>query len=611
MYLLLPLGTILIADGKEKRNQKRKMDDDNDMDINPSRSEGSIMGTELYSPTMVKLPPSLPSATTDSSSYHYQPATPSGEASQEATVTTSPTPAVLGNSPNNNRLPDLQTSSPRLSSPWDPDTLSNQCSACRSPFDPIFKRRHHCRLCGRLFCHDCSNTRCLIPPSALVLKSDGSSSVSIGGVANYPSFAANSREDASMTFVGSTSNNGLINNYDDTILYGRGLEQRMLLARHPQRTCHSCRSRLEPLQEELCLRNSNAMRYNYIDEGNHLRAHCNSPLAFTLGHEVRKAAYTLSNLLPGNQTRMTRGSGFIPTNTDYEYRSYPPADADPCHIPSGASCKNIDPTLRALDGLRIPVKLLRRAKGIAVVTSAKAGVGFAGFEFGTGLVVARRSNPDGVEELDAWTAPSAISIASIAMGALIGAQVSDHVFLLMTDDAVRLFASDNGRSIQLGADVGVAIGPLGRSAEADLGATGSSRSLEGYGGGVAMAPIYTYSLSKGLYAGVSMDGRILMTRDRVNEKFYGRMVSAHEILSGKVATPPAAQPLYDALKRCRVYGETGNNHSSYASGRISSSIMESLSHTTGAGMPVSSHPSPGNGNMNPYNLYGRDEGFGY
>ena len=259
----------------------------------------------------------------------------------------------------------------------------------------------------------------------------------------------------------------------------------------------------------------------------------------------------------------------------------------------------------------IPVKLLRRAKGIAVVTSAKAGVGFAGFEFGTGLVVARRSNPDGVEELDAWTAPSAISIASIAMGALIGAQVSDHVFLLMTDDAVRLFASDNGRSIQLGADVGVAIGPLGRSAEADLGATGSSRSLDGYGGGVAMAPIYTYSLSKGLYAGVSMDGRILMTRDRVNEKFYGRMVSAHEILSGKVATPPAAQPLYDALKRCRVYGETGNNHSSYASGRISSSIMESLSHTTGAGMPVSSHPSPGNGNMNHYNLYGRDEGFGY
>jgi len=445
----------------------------------------------------------------------------------------------------------------------------------------------------------------------LKAESGNNNNSNISAVASFAGKSGN--DDTSMTFVG-TSNTLLNTTHDDTILYGRGLEQRMLLARHPQRTCHTCRSRLEPLQEELCLRNSNAMRYNYIDEGNHFRAHCNSPVAFTLGHEVRKAAYTLSNLLPGNEVKSTtrRSSGFISmNNTENEYSSYPPADSDPCHIPSGASCKTIDPTLRKLDGLRIPAKVLQRAKGVAVVTSAKAGIGFAGFEFGTGLVVARRSsNPEGVVELDAWTAPSAISIASVAMGALVGAQVSDHVFLLMTDDAVRLFASDNGRSIQLGADVGVAVGPLGRSAEADLGATGSSRNLEGFGGGVAMSPIYSYSLSKGLYAGVSMDGRMLMTRDRVNEKFYGRSVSAHEILSGKVATPPAAQPLYDALKRCRVYGDTESQtrHNNAAG------LTTMMSHTTGAGMPVSSHPSPQNGNMNPYNLDGRgrgDEYFGY
>lgn len=430
-------------------------------------------------------------------------------------------------------------------------------------------------------------------------KNNSSSSSAVGA-----SFADKSgSDDTAMTFVG-TTNSHLNTTHDDTILYGRGLEQRMLLARHPQRTCHTCRSRLEPLQEELCLRNSNAMRYNYIDEGNHFRAHCNSPVAFTLGHEVRKAAYTLSNLLPGNQVKSTRSSGFISMNTDNEYSSYPPADSDPCHIPAGASCKTIDPTLRKLDGMRIPAKVLQRAKGVAVVTSAKAGIGFAGFEFGTGLVVARRSNPDGVVEVDAWTAPSAISIASVAMGALVGAQVSDHVFLLMTDDAVRLFASDNGRSIQLGADIGVAVGPLGRSAEADLGATGSSRNLEGFGGGVAMSPIYSYSLSKGLYAGVSMDGRMLVTRDRVNEKFYGRTVSAHEILSGKVATPPAAQPLYDALKRCRVYGGTESQTRNNAAG-----LSTMMSHTTGAGMRVSSHQN--NENTNPYNLDGRDEYYGY
>ena len=166
--------------------------------------------------------------------------------------------------------------------------------------------------------------------------------------------------------------------------------------------------------------------------------------------------------------------------------------------------------------MHIPADLLRRARGVAIVTSAKGGLGFAGFEFGTGLVVARRS---GSGDEDDWSAPSAIGIASLAWGALVGAQVSDHVFLLMTEDAVRLFSTEKGGSIQLGVDVGVALGPLGRSAEADIGANGS-----------AMAPVYTYSLSKGLYAGVSLDGRVLVTRGRVNEKFYGRSVSARELL---------------------------------------------------------------------------------
>ena len=139
------------------------------------------------------------------------------------------------------------------------------------------------------------------------------------------------------------------------------------------------------------------------------------------------------------------------------------------------------------------------------------------------MVVARRN--DG-SSLDDWSAPCAIGIGGFAWGALIGAQVSDHVFLLMTEDAVRLFSSEKGRSIQLGADIGVALGPLGRSAEADLGASSLSRTLDGTNRvGPTIAPIYTYSLSKGLYAGLSLDGRIVMTRDRVNEKFYGRTLS--------------------------------------------------------------------------------------
>lgn len=123
----------------------------------------------------------------------------------------------------------------------------------------------------------------------------------------------------------------------------------------------------------------------------------------------------------------------------------------------------------------------------------------------------------------------------------------------MTDAAVELMFSNNG-NIQLGADIGVAVGPVGRSFEADVGASPQS-----------VAPIYTYSLSKGLYAGVSLDGKVLVTRSRVNERFYGQCVSGMEILQGMVPTPPAARPLYDALQRCHVYASGSSRRSSSVS----------------------------------------------
>lgn len=213
------------------------------------------------------------------------------------------------------------------------------------------------------------------------------------------------------------------------------------------------------------------------------------------------------------------------------------------------TCKAISPSLGDLDGVRIPARLLEQAKGIAVLTVVKGGFMFGG-EFGSGLVVARLDddgNDDGSGFSSRWSAPSAIGAIGFSWGALAGAQISDHVFLLMTDEAVELMATNDG-SIQLGADIGVAVGPLGRSFEANVGATKSSGKGE-----PALAPIYTYSLSKGFYAGVSLDGKVIMTRHRVNEKFYGHRVSPATLLAGHVPSPPAAQPLYDALKRCHVY----------------------------------------------------------
>lgn len=297
------------------------------------------------------------------------------------------------------------------------------------------------------------------------------------------------------------------------------MEERTKLAREPLRVCYNCLLSLKDVQNELRLYNSNAMRYNTIDPSSWRRL-CNSPLAFTLGHEVRKAAYTLHNLLPLPK----KMGAFVDVGSDFG------VNTGGCKVPNEIqSCTS---NMNNSGVHRIPTKLLQMARGIATLTTIKGGMGL-GVELGTGLVISKLNNK--------WSAPCAIATIGISWGALIGAQISDHVFLLMNDHAVNLFTSSDG-SIQLGADVGVSIGPIGRGLEADVGVSSSS-----------ISSIYTYSLSKGLYAGISLDGKALFVRNDVNCNFYGMDVHPSQLLNGDVPTPPAAQPLYDALKRCDFY----------------------------------------------------------
>ncbi|GKY90845.1 hypothetical protein MPSEU_000057300 [Mayamaea pseudoterrestris] len=415
------------------------------------------------------------------------------------------------------------TSVATLSRPWQYNDQQPTCFHCSIDFTP-FERKHHCRHCGNVFCNQCSHQRCLIPPSSIVLSPKGGRHVSVRDeLLQSASLAPDADPDRMLTFLSP----------QQELLYGKGLEERFHLAREPLRVCSNCCNQLAPLQESLRNSNSNAMRFNAIDPTDAKRLF-NSPLAFTLGHEIRKASYTLNNLLPLPK-RMGVLSNVNASNNINHSSLEEMAKQDLQHCQD--SCRQLSPTLSNLDGVRIPARLLEQAKGVAVMTVVKAGFGLGGAEFGTGLVVARLG-----EQM--WSAPSAIGTAGLSWGALVGAQVSDHVFLLMSDKAVELMFQQG--SVQLGADVGVALGPLGRTAEADFGAAPG-----------AVAPIYSYSMSKGFYAGVSLDGRVIMTRPKVNEKFYGRSVTGMEILKGVVPCPPAAQPLYEALTRCHVYA-TGN-----------------------------------------------------
>src|SRR5262244_1567615 len=171
----------------------------------------------------------------------------------------------------------------------------------------------------------------------------------------------------------------------------------------------------------------------------------------------------------------------------------------------------------------IPQAVLKDAKGLAIMTVIKAGFGFSG-RGGKGVIVARTAN--------GWSGPSAIGTGGAGFGLQIGAQVTEFVMILNTDAAVQAFSHDV--NVTLGGDISVAAGPIGRNAEAAI---------------TPIAAIYTYSRSQGLFAGVSLEGTVIGTRNDANAEYYGRRVSPEEILSGKVPPPHGAMRLGQGLTR--------------------------------------------------------------
>jgi lipid-binding SYLF domain-containing protein len=171
----------------------------------------------------------------------------------------------------------------------------------------------------------------------------------------------------------------------------------------------------------------------------------------------------------------------------------------------------------------LPRSIIRHAKGLAIMTVVKAGFIFSG-KGGEGVVIARTAH--------GWSGPSFVGTAGAGWGLQIGAEVTDFVIVLNNDAAVRAFS--RGGNVTIGADVSAAAGPVGRAAEANVAPT---------------AAVYTYSRSKGLFAGASLEGAVIGTRKGANQRYYGRPVTAYDILHGRVAPPPGVGVLRGALAR--------------------------------------------------------------
>ncbi|KAL1972006.1 hypothetical protein VTN31DRAFT_7225 [Thermomyces dupontii] len=165
---------------------------------------------------------------------------------------------------------------------------------------------------------------------------------------------------------------------------------------------------------------------------------------------------------------------------------------------------------------KIPSEVIKQAKGLAICTTMRAGLWLSG-SGGSGVLLAR------IPETGEWSPPSGIMLHTAALGFLAGVDIYDCVIVINTYEALEGF---KGVRATLGGKLSVSAGPVG---------VGGVMDTEVH---KRQAPIWAYLKSRGLYAGISVDGTIVSERSDENERFYGKKVGAHDILTGKVQHPP-------------------------------------------------------------------------
>lgn len=178
----------------------------------------------------------------------------------------------------------------------------------------------------------------------------------------------------------------------------------------------------------------------------------------------------------------------------------------------------------------IPQKLLNKADCVIVIPSRLKAAFVVGAAYGRGAMTCR----SGDDFQGAWSAPTMMALEGGSFGLQIGGQASDIVLLVMNSRGANAILSSK---VKLGADATIAAGPIGRDAEADTDAT-------------FRAEVLSYSRSRGIFAGVSLEGSTLRVDNSANERVYGRKISAREIvLHEEVTTPESAELLIATLNQ--------------------------------------------------------------
>lgn len=178
----------------------------------------------------------------------------------------------------------------------------------------------------------------------------------------------------------------------------------------------------------------------------------------------------------------------------------------------------------------IPKDLLNKAECVIVIPSVlKFAIGVGG-DFGRGAITCRT----GQHFTGHWSAPALFALEGANVGLQLGGEATDFVLLVMNPKGANSILSSK---VKLGADASAAAGPKGRTAAADTDV-------------VMRAEVLTYSRSRGLFAGISLEGSTLRSDGSANKKLYGRELTAKQIVrEGKVGVPASGRELVNLLNK--------------------------------------------------------------
>lgn len=172
----------------------------------------------------------------------------------------------------------------------------------------------------------------------------------------------------------------------------------------------------------------------------------------------------------------------------------------------------------------IPSRVLAKAKGIAIFTVTKAGLGVGGLG-GEGIVISRISGLTS----NAWTAPSAFNLGGATVGAQIGFSETRYIVILNTDEAVQQFTSKDKFTWNA-----TAMGNAGDASETERVTTSDLEKRE----------TVVYKDSGGVFGGATLGGTSIERKDEINRQAYGENVTMKDIGNGTIKAPKSAERLY-------------------------------------------------------------------